>query len=183
MIPVCNNWCVYISCHWLVCLNVLCTQVPDNYTPPAPITAPVMGFPVEAPQPHDHAQVAPGAPQEPSVQVSMRLVAVTWILNSNSRVKRVSTFLFLCPCFPQLLQQLPAERVEQKEIPAEHMVLKSTFDSLVQRCQLAARDPVSLRMCMCDAACIKADKDGWKKFKVWVFNKYKLTTSAFFSAN
>uniref|UniRef100_A0A8D3EEI9 SEC31 homolog B, COPII coat complex component n=1 Tax=Scophthalmus maximus TaxID=52904 RepID=A0A8D3EEI9_SCOMX len=48
----------------------------------------------------------------------------------------------LSPCFAQLLQQLPAERVEQKEIPAEHMVLKSTFDSLVQRCQLAAGDPV-----------------------------------------
>ncbi|XP_028285931.1 protein transport protein Sec31A isoform X1 [Parambassis ranga] len=87
-------------------------KVPDNYTPPAPITAPVMGFPVEPPQPHDHAQVPPGAPQEPSVQ---------------------------------LLQQLPAERVEQKEIPAEHMVLKSTFDSLVQRCQLAAGDPQTKR--------------------------------------
>uniref|UniRef100_A0A8C9XNF1 Protein transport protein Sec31A n=1 Tax=Sander lucioperca TaxID=283035 RepID=A0A8C9XNF1_SANLU len=86
--------------------------VPDNYTPPAPITAPVMGFPVEAPQSHNHAQVPPGAPQEPSVQ---------------------------------LLQQLPAERVEQKEIPAEHMVLKSTFDSLVQRCQLAAGDPQTKR--------------------------------------
>ncbi|XP_060883692.1 protein transport protein Sec31A isoform X1 [Labrus mixtus] len=87
-------------------------KVPENYTPPAPITAPVMGFPMEAPQAHDHTQVPPGAPQEPSVQ---------------------------------LLQQLPAERVEQKEIPAEHMVLKSTFDSLVQRCQLAARDPQTKR--------------------------------------
>ncbi|XP_028990419.1 protein transport protein Sec31A isoform X1 [Betta splendens] len=87
-------------------------KVPDNYTPPAPITAPVMGFPVEAPQHQDHPQVPPGAPQEPSVQ---------------------------------LLQQLPAERVEQKEIPAEHMILKSTFDSLVQRCQLAAGDPQTKR--------------------------------------
>ncbi|XP_033962724.1 protein transport protein Sec31A isoform X1 [Pseudochaenichthys georgianus] len=87
-------------------------KVPENYTPPVPITAPVMGFPVEAPQPRDHAQVPPGAPQEPSVQ---------------------------------LLQQLPAERVEQKEIPAEHMVLRSTFDSLVQRCQLAAGDPQTKR--------------------------------------
>uniref|UniRef100_A0A8C4I811 Protein transport protein Sec31A n=1 Tax=Dicentrarchus labrax TaxID=13489 RepID=A0A8C4I811_DICLA len=102
----------FINLTDLMCFTVVCTQVPDNYTPPAPITAPVMGFPVEAPQPHDHAQVPPGAPQEPSVQ---------------------------------LLQQLPAERVEQKEIPAEHMVLKSTFDSLVQRCQLAARDPQTKR--------------------------------------
>uniref|UniRef100_A0A667XJL2 Protein transport protein Sec31A n=1 Tax=Myripristis murdjan TaxID=586833 RepID=A0A667XJL2_9TELE len=41
--------------------------------------------------------------------------------------------------------QLPAERVEQREIPAEHMILKSTFDSLVQRCQLAAGDPQTKR--------------------------------------
>ncbi|XP_058477555.1 protein transport protein Sec31A isoform X1 [Solea solea] len=87
-------------------------KMPDNYTPPAPITAPVMGFSGDTPQPHDHTQVPPGAPQEPSVQ---------------------------------LLQQLPAERVEQKEIPAEHMVLKTTFDSLVQRCQFAAGDPQTKR--------------------------------------
>ncbi|XP_033467620.2 protein transport protein Sec31A isoform X1 [Epinephelus lanceolatus] len=116
-------------------------KVPDNYTPPAPITAPVMGFPVEAPQPHDHAQVPPGAPQEPSVQVG---VCDKGLLSELSHGKHANT-LRLCPCFPQLLQQLPAERVEQKEIPAEHMVLKSTFDSLVQRCQLAAGDPQTKR--------------------------------------
>lgn len=54
--------------------------------------------------------------------------------------------LHLCACVAQLLQQLPAERVEQKEIPAEHMILKTTFDSLVQRCQLAAGDPVSFNL-------------------------------------
>ncbi|XP_071250675.1 protein transport protein Sec31A-like isoform X3 [Salvelinus alpinus] len=104
---------------------------PDNYTPPAPITAPVMGgYPMEGhhqpqgQQGHDPSrtqkghdpsrtqQFPPGAPQEPSVQ---------------------------------LLQALPAERVEQREIPAEHMVLKQTFDSLVQRCQLAAQDPQTKR--------------------------------------
>ncbi|XP_042624134.1 LOW QUALITY PROTEIN: protein transport protein Sec31A-like [Cyprinus carpio] len=83
-----------------------------NYTPPAPITAPVMGFPAEAPGPQDRVQVPPGAPQEPSIQS---------------------------------LQQLPAEHVEQKEIPAEHMILKTTFSSLVQRCQLAAADPQTKR--------------------------------------
>uniref|UniRef100_A0A667XJK2 Protein transport protein Sec31A n=1 Tax=Myripristis murdjan TaxID=586833 RepID=A0A667XJK2_9TELE len=118
------------------CCIVICTQVPDNYTPPAPITAPVMGFPVEAPQPHDHAQVAPGAPQEPNVQVGVwhRLM-----LNAQQSTK------CFCTVFLQLLQQLPAERVEQREIPAEHMILKSTFDSLVQRCQLAAGDPQTKR--------------------------------------
>lgn len=59
---------------------------------------------------------------------------------------KMASAFYLCLFAAQLLQQLPAERVEQKEIPAEHMVLKSTFDSLVQRCQLAAGDPVSLNM-------------------------------------
>uniref|UniRef100_A0A665X4Y5 Protein transport protein Sec31A n=1 Tax=Echeneis naucrates TaxID=173247 RepID=A0A665X4Y5_ECHNA len=78
--------------------------------------------------------VPPGAPQEPSVQVGV----------SKAHSNHLGT-LCMCSCFAQLLQQLPAERVEQKEIPAEHMVLKSTFDSLVQRCQLAAGDPQTKR--------------------------------------
>uniref|UniRef100_A0A8C7KK17 Protein transport protein Sec31A n=1 Tax=Oncorhynchus kisutch TaxID=8019 RepID=A0A8C7KK17_ONCKI len=87
-------------------LRPKCHPMPDNYTPPAPITAPVMGgFPMEV----------IGRP------------------TSN-------------PCVSlQLLQALPAERVEQREIPTEHMVLKQTFDSLVQRCQLAAQDPQTKR--------------------------------------
>uniref|UniRef100_A0AAY3ZZH0 Protein transport protein Sec31A n=1 Tax=Denticeps clupeoides TaxID=299321 RepID=A0AAY3ZZH0_9TELE len=87
-------------------------KLPENYTPPAPITAPVMSFSGEPAVPQEHVQVPPGAPQEPSVQ---------------------------------LLQHLPTERVEQKDIPAEHQVLKHTFDSLVQRCQLAAGDPQTKR--------------------------------------
>lgn len=65
-------------------LTLVCAQIPDNYTPPAPITAPVMGFPVEAPQPHDHAQVPPGAPQEPSMQVSVQQQPFVSIYNSKS---------------------------------------------------------------------------------------------------
>lgn len=51
-----------------MCVCVL--QLPENYTPPAPITAPVMGFPGEAPVVQDRVQVPPGAPQEPSIQVT-----------------------------------------------------------------------------------------------------------------
>ncbi|XP_018616760.2 protein transport protein Sec31B isoform X1 [Scleropages formosus] len=87
-------------------------KLPENYTPPVPITAPVMGFPMETPQAPELMQAPPGAPQEPSVQ---------------------------------RLQQLPAEKVEQREIPAEHKVLKTTFDGLLQRCQLAAADPQTKR--------------------------------------
>uniref|UniRef100_H3DQ02 Protein transport protein Sec31A n=1 Tax=Tetraodon nigroviridis TaxID=99883 RepID=H3DQ02_TETNG len=118
--------------------------IPDNYTPPAPITAPVMGFPAEGPQPHDHAQVPPGAPQEPSMQVSTT-TAVCVDLHQRIAEQGARMWFLVRSRFLQLLQQLPTERVEQKEIPAEHMILKSTFDSLVQRCQLAARDPQTKR--------------------------------------
>ncbi|XP_056627317.1 protein transport protein Sec31A [Triplophysa dalaica] len=87
-------------------------KLAENYTPPVPITTPVMGFPVEAPVVQERFQVPPGAPQEPSIQS---------------------------------LRQLPAERVDQKEIPAEHVILKNTFSSLVQRCQLSATDAQTKR--------------------------------------
>uniref|UniRef100_A0A8K9XWE6 Protein transport protein Sec31A n=1 Tax=Oncorhynchus mykiss TaxID=8022 RepID=A0A8K9XWE6_ONCMY len=129
--------------------------VPDNYTPPAPITAPVMGgFPMEGhhhqpqgQQGHDPSrtqQFPPGAPQEPSVQVSDNLVSSVFLQFWSQNT--VGFLVISNPCVSlQLLQALPAERVEQREIPAEHMVLKQTFDSLVQRCQLAAQDPQTKR--------------------------------------
>lgn len=70
-IPKLNSFvhCFFFSL--IIIYFLLYIQVPDNYTPPAPITAPVMRFPVEAAQPHDNTQVPPGAPQEPSVQVGV----------------------------------------------------------------------------------------------------------------
>lgn len=45
-----------------------------------------MGFPVEAPQPHDHAQVPPGAPQEPSMQVSVLFQQRPFVSICNSKL-------------------------------------------------------------------------------------------------
>lgn len=60
---------------------------------------------------------------------------------------RVSPYMMcICVCAFQSLRQLPAERVDQKEIPAEHVILKNTFSSLVQRCQLSATDAVNLTL-------------------------------------
>ncbi|XP_041117043.1 protein transport protein Sec31B-like isoform X2 [Polyodon spathula] len=91
----------------------------ETYTPPAPITAPVMNFSMEhnvlQPQSsltQETIQVPPGAPIEASIQT---------------------------------LHQLPAEKIEKKEIPHEHLVLKTAFDGLVQRCLLAAGDPQTKR--------------------------------------
>ncbi|NXK52052.1 SC31B protein, partial [Chauna torquata] len=99
-------------------------KLPEKFTPPAPITAPVMSLPTE-PQGFHHqlsrlqesGQSPPGAPKEGSLQVS-----------------RESAY-----------HQLPAERVERKEVPPEHQGLKTTFEGLVQRCSAVATDPKTRR--------------------------------------
>lgn len=127
----------------------------------------------------------PKSPLEPPRSPACRLACDEGLLfkfSTATREKRVN-ILSLFTWFPQLLQQLPAERVEQKEIPAEHMVLKSTFDSLVQRCQLAARDPVSLPMCVCGFMWQRAWTDWCKRGHRFDFIGYEMTTYVSFSAN
>ncbi|XP_074446169.1 protein transport protein Sec31B isoform X2 [Larus michahellis] len=93
-------------------------KLPDKFTPPAPITAPVMSLPAEPQGIHpqlsrlqESGQSPPGAPKEGSLQY----------------------------------HQLPVERVERKEVPPEHQALKTTFEGLVQRCSAVATDPKTRR--------------------------------------
>uniref|UniRef100_A0A663LVE6 Protein transport protein Sec31A n=1 Tax=Athene cunicularia TaxID=194338 RepID=A0A663LVE6_ATHCN len=92
--------------------------LPEKFTPPAPITAPVMSLPTETQGIHpqlsrlqESGQSPPGAPKEGSLQY----------------------------------HQLPMERVERKEVPPEHQALKATFEELVQRCSAVATDPKTRR--------------------------------------
>ncbi|OPJ84493.1 protein transport protein Sec31B isoform X2 [Patagioenas fasciata] len=93
-------------------------KLPEKFTPPAPITAPVMNLPAEPQgiQPQlsglqESGQSPPGAPKEGNLQY----------------------------------HQLPVERVEKKEVPPEHQALKTTFEGLVQRCSAVATDPKTRR--------------------------------------
>ncbi|XP_026707070.1 protein transport protein Sec31B isoform X2 [Athene cunicularia] len=93
-------------------------KLPEKFTPPAPITAPVMSLPTETQGIHpqlsrlqESGQSPPGAPKEGSLQY----------------------------------HQLPMERVERKEVPPEHQALKATFEELVQRCSAVATDPKTRR--------------------------------------
>ncbi|XP_068255196.1 protein transport protein Sec31B isoform X1 [Nyctibius grandis] len=93
-------------------------KLPEKFTPPAPITAPVMNLPAEPRGIHpqlsrlqESGQSPPGAPKEGSLQY----------------------------------HQLPVERVERKEVPPEHQALKTTFEGLVQRCSAVATDPKTRR--------------------------------------
>ncbi|NXA18974.1 SC31B protein, partial [Ibidorhyncha struthersii] len=99
-------------------------KLTEKFTPPAPITAPVMSLPAEPQGMHpqlstlqESGQSPPGAPKEGSLQVP-----------------RESRY-----------HQLPVERVEKKEVPPEHQTLKATFEGLVQRCSAVATDPKTRR--------------------------------------
>lgn len=87
----------------------------ERFTPPAPITAPVMSLCTEpqaplplGPRAQEPGQAPPGAPGEGSMQ-------------------------------------LPTERLERKELPPQHQGLKSSFEGLVQRCAAVATDPKTRR--------------------------------------
>ncbi|CAB1318039.1 unnamed protein product [Coregonus sp. 'balchen'] len=43
------------------------------------------------------------------------------------------------------LQSIPAEKITKKPIPEEHLILKSTFEGLIQKCLAAATDPQTKR--------------------------------------
>ncbi|NXK13455.1 SC31B protein, partial [Herpetotheres cachinnans] len=105
-------------------------KLPEKFTPPAPITAPVMSLPAEPQGIHpqlsrlqESGQSPPGAPKEGSLQVPTESGA-----------------------FPSYqYHQLPVERVERKEVPPEHQALKATFEGLVQRCSAVTTDPKTRR--------------------------------------
>ncbi|XP_073452683.1 protein transport protein Sec31B isoform X1 [Aquarana catesbeiana] len=92
---------------------------PSAFVTPAPITAPVMSLPCEPDllQPHLSSSHDPG--QTPP-----------------GAPKEASA---------QSLHRLPVEKIEKKELPAEHLPLQRTFSGLVQRCSSVASDPKTKR--------------------------------------
>lgn len=45
----------------------------------------------------------------------------------------------------QHMQSLPTEKITKKPIPEEHLILKTTFEALIQRCLSSATDPQTKR--------------------------------------
>uniref|UniRef100_A0A3P9KZ14 Protein transport protein Sec31A n=1 Tax=Oryzias latipes TaxID=8090 RepID=A0A3P9KZ14_ORYLA len=120
-------------------------QLPENYTPPAPITAPIM-----APLGTDPMaqQIPPAAPQGPQVPFSgMHQQQLT---PSSLNPAMPNTSMEGAPGAPtgdviQPLQSIPAEKILKKPIPEEHLILKTTFESLIQKCLAVAADPQTKR--------------------------------------
>ncbi|NXP40062.1 SC31A protein, partial [Leiothrix lutea] len=136
-------------------------KVPDNFLPPVPITSPIMN-PLADPQSQMQQPQAPAAPSSaPSFQPP-HLPAGQMVLQGGFQsapqplgpsimpptVSKPSTEG--APGAPignaiQHVQALPTEKITKKPIPEEHLILKTTFEALIQRCLLSASDPQTKR--------------------------------------
>ncbi|XP_058660244.1 protein transport protein Sec31A isoform X2 [Ammospiza caudacuta] len=132
-------------------------KVPENFLPPVPITAPIMN-PLADPQ---SQMQQPQAPAPPSFQPA-HLPAGHMVLQGGfqpaAQPLGPSTMAPTAskpstegaPGAPignaiQHVQALPTEKITKKPIPEEHLILKTTFEALIQRCLLSASDPQTKR--------------------------------------
>lgn len=133
-------------------------KMPENFTPPVPITSPIMN-PLGDPQ-SQMLQQQPSAPVPLSSQASFLQPHLPGgqpfhgILQPLGQVGMPPSFSKPnaegAPGAPigntiQHVQSLPTEKITKKPIPDEHLVLKTTFEDLIQRCLSSATDPQTKR--------------------------------------
>uniref|UniRef100_A0A4W4E350 Protein transport protein Sec31A n=1 Tax=Electrophorus electricus TaxID=8005 RepID=A0A4W4E350_ELEEL len=125
-------------------------KIPENYTPPAPITAPIMA-PLGDPQQTAGMQPPQPQPQQPTGVPSPFTPIQQQPLGLTVRNPTIPTMTMEgAPGAPtgevvQPMQSLPAEKIMKKPIPDEHLILKTTFEGLIQKCLAAASDPQTKR--------------------------------------
>uniref|UniRef100_A0A7M4F8M9 Protein transport protein Sec31A n=1 Tax=Crocodylus porosus TaxID=8502 RepID=A0A7M4F8M9_CROPO len=136
-------------------------KMPDNFMPPVPITSPIMN-PLADPQsqmqqPPTSAPPAAQAAFQPSHLPSGQPV----LQNPFQPIQQPLGQLIMPPAVSkpstegapgapigntmQHVQSLPTEKITKKPIPDEHLILKTTFEALIQRCLLSATDPQTKR--------------------------------------
>ncbi|XP_048960949.1 protein transport protein Sec31A isoform X19 [Canis lupus baileyi] len=131
-------------------------KMPENFMPPVPITSPIMN-PLGDPQ----SQMLPQQPSAPvplSSQASFPQPHLAGgqtfhgIQQPLGQPGMPSSFskpnIEGAPGAPigntiQHVQSLPTEKITKKPIPDEHLILKTTFEDLIQRCLSSATDPLS----------------------------------------
>uniref|UniRef100_A0A7N8WY34 Protein transport protein Sec31A n=1 Tax=Mastacembelus armatus TaxID=205130 RepID=A0A7N8WY34_9TELE len=137
-----------------VCMALICAdQVPGNYAPPAPITAPIMNPLGSDPQvqltssgvPQGMVQGPHGA-QVPYSGIHQQQQFSPPPMNPVMP----KTSMEGAPGAPtgdvvQVQGSIPAEKITKKPIPDEHLVLKTTFEGLIQKCLAVATDPQTKR--------------------------------------
>ncbi|XP_057581954.1 protein transport protein Sec31A isoform X5 [Hippopotamus amphibius kiboko] len=133
-------------------------KMPENFTPPVPITSPIMN-PLGDPQ-SQMLQQQPSAPVPLSSQASFPQPHLPGgqpfhgIQQPLSQPGMPPSFskpnIEGAPGAPignamQHVQSLPTEKITKKPIPDEHLILKTTFEDLIQRCLSSATDPQTKR--------------------------------------
>ncbi|NWS72056.1 SC31A protein, partial [Crotophaga sulcirostris] len=136
-------------------------KVPDNFLPPVPITSPIMNLQAD-PQSQPQQPSAPAPPAgAPTLQPPQVLAGQPVLQPGYPPAPQP-----LGPCLAppaaakpsvegapgapignaiQHVQALPTEKITKKPIPEEHLILKTTFEALIQRCLLSASDPQTKR--------------------------------------
>ncbi|XP_070613047.1 protein transport protein Sec31A isoform X1 [Erythrolamprus reginae] len=137
-------------------------KVPEGFfMPPVPITAPIMA-PLSDPQAQLQQPPTSGPPPaqvpfqpshlpqgQPGLQNPFQNVpppGVQTIMTPTVSAPSVEG----APGAPtgnamQHMQSLPTEKITKKPIPEEHLILKTTFEALIQRCLSSATDPQTKR--------------------------------------
>ncbi|XP_078532285.1 protein transport protein Sec31A isoform X5 [Lissotriton helveticus] len=136
-------------------------KIPENYASPAPITAPIMN-PLADAQSQGHQPTMPTAPAmmtpfQPSHMPTGQSVPqipfqpIQQPLGQPGGLPPAhKTSAEGAPGAPtgnsiQPVHALPAEKITKKPIPEEHLILKTTFEALIQKCLLSASDPQTRR--------------------------------------
>ncbi|KAM6986498.1 protein transport protein Sec31A [Aplochiton taeniatus] len=127
-------------------------KVLNNYTPPAPITAPIMvplGVDPQG-QPMASVPLQPMVQSQAGGQHSYLGIQQQPLSPPPMNPIMPKTSGEGAPGAPigdiiQPMQSIPAEKISKKPIPDEHLVLKTTFEALIQKCLTAANDPQTKR--------------------------------------
>ncbi|KAM5337358.1 protein transport protein Sec31A isoform 15-T17 [Glossophaga mutica] len=130
-------------------------KMPENFMPPIPITSPItnplgdpqsqmlqqqLSAPVSLssqasfPQPH----VPGGQPSFPGTQQPLGQPSFSKPNIEGAPGAPIGNTI-------QHVQSLPTEKITKKPIPDEHLILKTTFEDLIQRCLSSATDPQTKR--------------------------------------
>uniref|UniRef100_A0A8C1RM53 Protein transport protein Sec31A n=1 Tax=Cyprinus carpio TaxID=7962 RepID=A0A8C1RM53_CYPCA len=129
-------------------------KIPENFTPPAPITAPIMaplGDPQgPAGQTMQTLQSQQQGPDQPVGPATFSPIQQQPLGPPGRNPNMPQGNMEGAPGAPigdliKPLQSIPTEKITKKPIPEEHMVLKTTFEGLIQKCLAAASDPQTKR--------------------------------------
>ncbi|XP_073493126.1 protein transport protein Sec31A isoform X3 [Phyllobates terribilis] len=119
-------------------------KVLENRIPPPPITAPIMNpgaesrsQPQQAPLPATPAASVPYQPSHMPVPQPVHLDSSKPSTEGAPGAPIGNTI--------QTIHSLPAEKITKNPIPEEHLILKTTFEALIQRCFSSAIDPQTKR--------------------------------------